>query len=122
MAWVLLVLAGLLEIGWAVGLKATAGFTRVLPSLVTLSLMAGSVYLLALSVRSLPIGTAYAVWTGIGAIGTVVFGIVALGEPRHAARLFCLALVAIGIAGLKVTSPPDSPANPQGHRASSREE
>lgn len=114
MAWVVLVLAGLFEIAWAVGLKSTAGFTKFWPSVVTLACMAGSVFLLALAVRELPAGTAYAVWTGIGAIGTVIFGILVLGEPRHAARLLCVALIAAGIIGLKVTAAPEqrAPAPP----------
>jgi quaternary ammonium compound-resistance protein SugE len=104
MAWVILFLAGLFEVAWAVGLKSTAGFTKFWPSLVTLAFMAISVYLLGLAVRDLPVGTAYAVWTGIGAVGTVIFGILVLGEPRHAIRLLCIALIAAGIIGLKVTS------------------
>ena len=107
MAWVILVLAGLLEIGWAVGLKNTAGFTRFWSSAATLACMAGSVYLLALALRELPVGTAYAVWTGIGAIGTVILGIVVLGEPRDASRLVCVGLIAAGIIGLKVTAAPE---------------
>ncbi len=103
-AWVFLVLAGLLEVGWVVGLKYTAGFTRFWPSVGTLVCMAASVYLLALSVRELPTGTAYAVWTGIGAVGTVILGMTVLGEPRSVGRLLCVGLIAVGILGLKVTS------------------
>lgn len=106
MAWVILVLAGLLETAWAVGLKSTEGFTRFWPSVGTIACLCGSVYLLALAVRELPVGTAYAVWTGIGAIGTVIFGILVLGEPRHAARLLCVGLIAAGLIGLKITSAP----------------
>jgi quaternary ammonium compound-resistance protein SugE len=110
MAWVILVFAGLLEIGWAVGLKYTAGFTRFWPSVGTLAGMGASVYLLALSVRELPVGTAYAVWTGIGALGTVILGVLVFGEPRSVGRLLCLGLIAAGIAGLKVTSAPEKQA------------
>lgn len=114
MAWVILVLAGLLEIGWAVGLKYTAGFTRFWPTVGTLACMGASVYLLALAIRELPVGTAYAVWTGIGAVGTVIFGIVVLDEPHHASRLLCIGLIAAGIVGLKITSAPEegAPAPP----------
>lgn len=110
MAWVILVLAGLLEIGWAASLKSTAGFTRFWPSVGALTCMGASVYLLALSVRELPTGTAYAVWTGIGAIGTVLVGILFFGESRSVGRLMCLALIAAGIVGLKVTSAPEPPS------------
>ena len=105
MAWLWLVIAGLLEVGWAVGLKYTVGFTRLWPSLYTLSTMAGSILFLSLAVRALPIGTAYAVWTGIGAVGTVLYGMVFFAEPRDAARLFCLVLIVGGIGGLKLLSP-----------------
>lgn len=102
MAWVVLFIAGLLEIGWAVGLKYTEGLTRLVPTLLTAAAMAGSVALLGVALRSLPLGTAYAVWTGIGTIGTVIFGIVVLGEPATAARLVCMALIVAGILGLKL--------------------
>jgi len=105
MHWIVLLLAGLLEVVWAVGLKYTEGFTRLMPSAVTLSAMAGSVILLGLALRSLPLGTAYAVWTGIGTVGTVIWGIMMLNEPASAARLVCIAMIVIGIAGLKVLSP-----------------
>ena len=101
-AWTVLVLSGLLETVWAVGLPRTDGFTRLGPSLVVLGAMALSVYGLALAVRVLPVGTAYAVWTGIGAVGAVVVGIVWLGEPRTAARFVCLGLILSGVVGLKV--------------------
>lgn len=104
MAWALLVLAGLFEIGWAIGLKYTDGFTRPWPTAATLLAMLVSVVLLALAVRTLPIGTAYAVWTGIGAAGTVILGIVLFAEPATALRLFCVALIVGGIAGLKLTT------------------
>ena len=102
MPWLLLILAGLLEVGWAIGLKYTDGFTRPWPSVWTLAAMAASVALLALAMRSLPVGTAYAVWTGIGAVGTVALGIVLFDEPATVPRLGCIALIIAGIAGLKV--------------------
>lgn len=102
MSWFVLLVAGLLEVGWAIGLKYTDGFTRPLPSIATLVAMALSLFLLAVAVRDLPLGTAYAVWTGIGTIGTVIFGIAFLGEPADAVRLGCIALIAAGIAGLKI--------------------
>ena len=104
MAWVYLLLAGLLEIAWAVGLKYTEGFTRLWPSLWTGAAMILSMLLLAAAVKSLPIGTAYAVWTGIGAVGTALLGILLFGEPRDAARLLCVLLIVAGIVGLKLTS------------------
>lgn len=102
MAWVLLFLAGLFEIVWAVGLKYTHGFTRFWPSLGTLAAMVASVVLLGLAMRVLPIGTAYAVWTGIGAIGTVLLGIALFGESASPGRIGSVALIVIGIAGLKL--------------------
>lgn len=102
--WIPLVIAGLLEICWSVGLKYTDGFTRWLPSFFTLTTLAASMYLLAIAARGLPIGTAYAVWVGIGAVGAAVFGILLLGEPANPARLAFLALLVISIIGLKVTS------------------
>jgi quaternary ammonium compound-resistance protein SugE len=105
MSWVYLVIAGLLEVGWAVGLKYTAGFTRLWPSVLTLATMAGSVGMLGLALRALPLGTAYAVWTGIGTVGTAVFGMVMLGEPAGALRLLSIALIVAGIVGLKLLSP-----------------
>ena len=105
MAWLFLALAGLLEIGWAVGLKYTAGFTRLLPTLLTLLSMTASLGLLGLAMKTLPLGTAYAVWTGIGTLGTAVLGIILLGEGVSAARLACIGLIAAGIAGLKLVSP-----------------
>ena len=103
LAWVALFLAGLMEIGWAVGLKTTDGFTRLWPTVLTVLAMVASVLLLGWSVRTLPLGTAYAVWTGIGAVGTVVLGIAFFGEPASAARLACIGLILAGIVGLKVT-------------------
>jgi len=105
MAWIVLVLAGLFEVAWAVGLKYTDGFTRLLPSVATLAAMAVSVGLLALAVKTLPLSTAYAIWTGIGAVGAVVLGIVLFHESASPARLACLALIIVGIIGLKVVSP-----------------
>ena len=105
MAWLLLFVAGLLEIGWAVGLKHTDGFTRPLPTAATLAAMAVSLGLLGLSLKSLPVGTAYAVWTGIGTVGTAIFGILVYGESADALRLACIALIVAGIAGLKFLAP-----------------
>ncbi|MBL8201197.1 MAG: quaternary ammonium compound efflux SMR transporter SugE [Chromatiales bacterium] len=104
MAWAFLVLAGLLEIGWAVGLKYTDGFTRWLPSALTIVAMAGSMWLLAVALRSIPIGTAYAVWTGIGAAGTALLGIILFAEPATALRLASIGLIVAGIAGLKLAA------------------
>ncbi len=104
MAWLILVIAGLFETGWAVGLKYTEGFTRLKPSVLTLGAMAISVFLLARALKTLPVGTGYAVWTGIGAIGTVCFGIFFLGESRDVVRIVSLLLIFAGIVGLKVAS------------------
>jgi quaternary ammonium compound-resistance protein SugE len=104
MAWVLLVVAGMFEIGWAVGLKYTAGFTRFWPTAATVIAMIVSIGLLGMAVRTLPIGTAYAVWTGIGTVGTVVVGILVLGEPVTLIRLTCVLLIVMGIIGLKLVS------------------
>jgi len=104
MAWTLLLIAGLLEIVWAIGLKYTRGFTQLWPTLVTLVAMAASVIFLALALREIPVGTGYAVWTGIGAVGAAVLGIVLFGEARDAPRLLCIALIVAGIVGLKLTS------------------
>ena len=101
---VMLVLAGLFEIGWAIGLKYTEGFSRPLPTFLTLVCMAASVGLLGLALKTLPVGTAYAIWTGIGAVGTVILGIVLLGEPATAGRLACAGLIVAGIVGLKLTA------------------
>lgn len=102
MAWIYLALAGVLEIGWAVGLKYTQGFTRLLPTVLTIASMIASLGLLGLALRTLPIGTAYAIWTGIGTIGTAALGIALFGEPATAARLACIALIVAGIIGLKL--------------------
>lgn len=102
--WIALVLAGLLEICWAAGLKYTDGFTKLWPSLATALCMAASFYFLSLSFKTIPIGTAYAIWTGIGAVGIVIFGIVMHNEPAGMVRLACIFLIIAGIAGLKLTS------------------
>jgi quaternary ammonium compound-resistance protein SugE len=105
MPWIILFIAGLCEIGWAVGLKYTEGFTRLGPTLFTAASLALSMGLLGLALRSLPLGTAYAVWTGIGAVGTAIIGLVLFKEPATAARLVCLALIVAGILGLKLFTP-----------------
>ena len=102
MAWLLLVFAGLLEIGWAIGLKYTKGFRELWPTVGTLTAMVASIGLLGLAMRSLPVGTAYAVWTGIGAVGTVLLGIFLFGESTAISRLICVALIVAGIVGLKI--------------------
>lgn len=104
MSWIILVIAGLFEIGWAIGLKYTQGFTRLWPTLGTVGAMVISVGLLGVAMRELPVGTAYAVWTGIGAVGTVILGIVLFGNPANAPRLVCVGLIVAGILGLKLTS------------------
>ncbi|PID62505.1 MAG: quaternary ammonium compound-resistance protein SugE [Gammaproteobacteria bacterium] len=104
MAWIYLLIAGLFECVWAVGLKYTEGFTRIVPSAITLAAMALSMWFLSLSLKSIPIGTGYAVWTGIGAIGVAIIGMAFLGEPRQIARIICLLLIVSGIIGLKVVS------------------
>ena len=105
MAWVQLFFAGLFEVGWAVGLKYTEGFSKLWPSVWTVAAMAVSFWLLASALRTLPVGTAYAVWTGIGAVGTAILGIVLFGESRETLRLLSILLIVAGIAGLKLTSP-----------------
>jgi len=102
MAWAILVLAGLFEVGWAIGLKFTEGFTRLWPTLWTILAMLVSVFLLGIAVKTLPVGTAYTVWVGVGAVGTVLLGIVLFGEPASAARLFSIALIIAGIVGLRL--------------------
>ncbi|MFK0376620.1 molecular chaperone [Pandoraea aquatica] len=104
MAWILLVFAGFLEVAWAVGLKYTQGFSRLVPSVFTIVSMVGSVWLLALAVRTLPLGTAYAIWTGIGAVGAFVLGIVLFGESASAARIASVTLILAGLVGLKLTA------------------
>jgi quaternary ammonium compound-resistance protein SugE len=105
MAWLLLVLAGGLEIGWAIGLKYTDGFTRLVPTIATVAAMAVSLGLLGVAVRVLPVGTAYAVWTGIGTVGTVLLGVVLFAEPADAIRLGFIAMIVVGIVGLKIVTP-----------------
>lgn len=104
MAWVYLLLAGLLEVGWAVALKYTNGFTRLWPSVGTGAALVASMVLLATALRSLPLGTAYAVWTGIGTVGTAFLGILLLGEPANAGRMACIVLIVTGIVGLKLST------------------
>jgi quaternary ammonium compound-resistance protein SugE len=104
MAWTLLIVAGLFEVGWAIGLKYTEGFTKLWPSLWTVAAMAISVFLLAVALKSIPVGTGYAVWTGVGAVGTAILGIVLLGEAAAWPRLACIGLIVAGIAGLKLAS------------------
>jgi len=104
MAWIYLVIAGLLETGWAIGLKYTDGFTRLVPSLLTATAIAASMFLLAIAARTIPIGTAYAIWVGIGAVGAVLLGIVLFDEPRDASRLFFVALLVVALIGLKLTA------------------
>src|SRR4028119_1575926 len=105
MAWLALFVVGLLEVCWAIGLKYTEGFTKLWPSVATFGAMALSFYLLSQSLKSIPVGTGYAVWTGIGAVGTAILGMAFLGEPRDVGRIFCLLLIIAGIIGLKVVSP-----------------
>jgi quaternary ammonium compound-resistance protein SugE len=106
MAWLYLVVAGLFEVGWAIGLKYADGFTRLGPSLWTGASMAASLFLLAQALRTLPVGTGYAVWTGIGSVGTAVLGIALLGESKDPLRIVCLALIVAGIVGLKLVTAP----------------
>ena len=104
MAWTILFFAGLLEIGWAIGLKYTDGFTKLWPSAFTLASMIGSVVLLGLALKWLPVGTAYAVWTGIGTVGVAILGILLFSEPASAVRLACIGLIVAGITGLKAVT------------------
>ncbi|MHB2169190.1 quaternary ammonium compound efflux SMR transporter SugE [Alsobacter sp. R-9] len=101
MAWGMLLLAGLFEVGWAIGLKYTHGFTRLVPTLLTVASMVASLGLLGLALKTLPVGTAYAVWTGVGAVGTAILGILLLGETASVARIACIGLIVAGILGLK---------------------
>lgn len=105
MAWLVLFVAGLFEVAWAIGLKYTVGFTRLWPSVATVAAMLVSIGLLGLAMKTLPVGTAYAVWTGIGAVGTVILGIVLFGDSASAGRLACVALIVTGIIGLKLVEP-----------------
>jgi quaternary ammonium compound-resistance protein SugE len=104
MAWLYLVIAGVLEVAWAIGLKYTEGWSRLYPSLITAALMIASFYFLSLAVKVLPIGTSYAVWTGIGTVGAAIFGIVVLGEARDIGKIVCIVLIVAGIVGLKLTT------------------
>ena len=105
MAWAILVLAGLFEVGWAIGLKYSEGFTRPVPTVWTIAAMLISLWLLGIAMKSFPVGTAYSVWVGVGAVGTVILGIVLLGEPANAARLISVGLIVAGIVGLKLATP-----------------
>jgi quaternary ammonium compound-resistance protein SugE len=118
MPWLILVVAGLLEVAWAIGLKSTHGFTRPLPSILTIAAIALSMYLLAVAARSLPIGTAYAVWVGIGAAGTALMGVWLLGEGMPLPRLGFLVLLVVSIIGLKLTAPTPGPPSPPASPAS----
>ena len=104
-AWLVLLVAGLCEVGWAIGLKYTEGFTRPLPTVLTVAAMVASLWLLGLAVRTLPVGTAYAVWVGVGAVGTAILGIVLLGESANLWRVLSLVLIVVGIIGLKLATP-----------------
>lgn len=104
MAWIYLIIAGILEIGWAIGLKYTEGWTKLVPSLLTGITMLASFYMLSLAVKNLPIGTAYAVWTGIGTVGAAILGIVIFNEPRDLSKIICILLIVSGIIGLKISS------------------
>ncbi len=105
MAWVILVIAGLFEVCWAIGLKYTEGFTRLWPTVGTVLAMVLSIWLLGIAMKSLPVGTAYSVWVGVGAVGTVILGIILFGEPANAARVISVALIIAGIIGLKLATP-----------------
>ncbi len=104
MSWTYLIIAGVLEIVWAIGLKYTDGFSKLMPSVITIVAMIASVIFLALALKTIPVGTGYAVWTGIGAVGTAILGIVLFAEPATAARIGCIALIVAGIIGLKIVS------------------
>jgi len=105
MAWVLLIVAGLFEVGWAIGLKYTEGFTRLWPTVGTVAAMVISVGLLGIAMKVLPVGTSYAVWVGVGAVGTAILGIVVLGESANLGRLVSLGFIVVGIVGLKIATP-----------------
>jgi quaternary ammonium compound-resistance protein SugE len=105
MAWALLLVAGLCEVGWAVGLKYTDGFTRPVPTTLVIVAMVASVWMLAIALRTIPVGTGYAVWTGVGAVGTAILGMALFNESREVARLVCIGLIVAGIVGLKVVTP-----------------
>jgi quaternary ammonium compound-resistance protein SugE len=105
MAWAILVVAGLFEVGWAIGLKYTQGFTRLWPTVWTVGAMIISLWLLGIAMKTLPVGTAYGIWVGVGAVGTVILGILLLGEPASVARIVSIALIIAGIVGLKLSNP-----------------
>ncbi|MDR3598000.1 quaternary ammonium compound efflux SMR transporter SugE [Clostridium sp.] len=105
MKWLMLIVAGLFEMGWAIGLKYSQGFTKPIPSILTIVGMIASFYFLSLALKSLPLGTAYAIWTGIGTVGTVTLGIILFKEPIDIIRLICIGFIVVGIVGLKVVSP-----------------
>jgi len=105
MAWIYLFFAGLFEVAWAVGLKYTHGFSKLVPSLLSVGAMGVSLFLLGLALRTLPLGTAYAIWTGIGTIGTAILGILLFSEPAEIMRILCIVMIAAGIIGLKLVSP-----------------
>jgi quaternary ammonium compound-resistance protein SugE len=105
MKWLMLFIAGLFEMGWAIGLKYSEGFTKLVPSVLTVVGMVASFYFLSLSLKSLPLGTAYAIWTGIGTVGTVTLGIILFKEPIDIIRIICIGFIMVGIVGLKVASP-----------------
>jgi len=107
MAWIYLAVAGLFECGWAIGLKYTDGFTRLVPSVLTVLSMIVSFWLLSIAMKTIPVGTAYAVWTGIGAVGVAILGMILFGESRDVMRIVCLVLIVSGIVGLKLVSPSD---------------
>jgi quaternary ammonium compound-resistance protein SugE len=104
MNWIYLIIAGMLEIGWAIGLKYTEGWSKLYPSLITVVLMIASFQFLSMALKTLPIGTAYAIWTGIGAVGTAILGMFIFNEPRDLTRILCILLIVAGIVGLKLTS------------------
>lgn len=104
MNWFYLIAAGILEIGWAIGLKYTEGWSKLYPSLITVALMIASFQFLSMALKTLPIGTAYAIWTGIGAVGTAIVGMILFDEPRDLSRILCVLLIVAGIVGLKLTS------------------
>ena len=105
MKWLLLIIAGLFEVWWAIGLKYTEGFTKLMPSIVTIVGMIASFYFLSLSIKNIPLGTAYAIWTGIGTVGTIIFGIIVFKEPIDITRIICIVFIIVGIVGLKLVSP-----------------
>ena len=106
MAWIYLVVAGLFECGWAIGIKYTDGFTKTVPTILTVSAMAISFWLLSIAIKTIPIGTAYAIWSGIGALGVAIFGMLIFNESKEMLRIFCLLLIVFGIIGLKLVSSP----------------